>query len=83
MPRPKNNEQYHISWCVFTTLFKNAMSEKVLAGKVLEFKSFLVTPLTFLGTHLLVPWRTLFTPFLYWFVLFLGPFVGIYKVVRC
>jgi hypothetical protein len=59
------------------------MSGKVLARKVLGFKRVHVTPLTFLGTHLLVPWRTPFIPFLYWFVLFLGPFVGIYKVVRC
>jgi hypothetical protein len=40
-----------------------------------------VTPLTFLGTHLLVPWRTPFTPFLYWFVLFLGPFGASIKLL--
>jgi hypothetical protein len=47
---------------VFIIIFKNAMSRKVLARKVLGFKSVQVTPLTFLGTHLVAPWRMLFIP---------------------
>jgi hypothetical protein len=37
---------------VFTVISKNAMSRKVLARKDLGFKCVQVTPLTFLGTHL-------------------------------
>jgi hypothetical protein len=68
---------------VFMVLSNNAMSENVLARKVLKFKSVHVTPLPFLRTYMLVPWKRPFTPFSYWFILFLGPFVGIYKVARC
>jgi hypothetical protein len=39
------------------------MSIKVLASKVLGFKCVLVTSLTFLKTHLVPPWRMMFTPF--------------------
>jgi hypothetical protein len=68
---------------VFTVLSKNAMSRKVLTRKVLRFKSVQVTPLTFLETHLVAHWKILLTSFRFWFVIFLGSFVGIYKVVRC
>jgi hypothetical protein len=61
---------------VFTVISKNAMSRKVLARKVLGFKCVQVTPLTFLGTHLVAPWKMLFTPFRYWFVIFLGLLKG-------
>jgi hypothetical protein len=37
---------------VFIVISKNAMSRKVLARKVLEFKCVQETPLTFLGTYL-------------------------------
>jgi hypothetical protein len=59
------------------------MSIKVLDKKVLGFKCVLVTPLIFLKTHLVVPWRMLFIPFQYWFVLFLWLFMRIYKIIRC
>jgi len=52
------------------------MSRKILARKVLGFKCVHVTPLTFLRTHLVVPWKILFTPFRYWFVIFLGLLKG-------
>jgi hypothetical protein len=57
---------------VFTVISKNAMSRKVLVRKVLGFKCVQVTPLTFLGTHLVAHWKMLFTLFRYWFVIFLG-----------
>jgi hypothetical protein len=51
--------------------------EKFWLRKVLGFKCVHVTPLTFLGTHLVAPWKMLFTPFMYWFVIFLGLLNGV------
>jgi hypothetical protein len=48
---------------VFTVISNNAMSIKVLVRKVLGFKCVLMTSLTFLKTHLVTPWRMMFTPF--------------------
>jgi hypothetical protein len=48
---------------VFTILFKNAMSIKVLVRKGLRFKCVQMTPFTFLRTHIVAHWRILFTPF--------------------
>jgi hypothetical protein len=61
---------------VFTVISKNAISRKVLARKVLGSKCVQVTPFTFLGTHQVAHWKMLFTPFRYWFVIFLWLFIG-------
>jgi hypothetical protein len=44
-------------------LSNNAMTVKVLARKVLGFKSVILTPFTFPGTNLVTPWIILFTLF--------------------
>jgi hypothetical protein len=52
-------------------LSNNAIFRKVMVRKVLGFKCILMTLLTFIGTHLIAPWRMLFTPFTYLFFFFL------------
>jgi hypothetical protein len=64
----KKKKKKKIASVGLTALSKNAMYEKVLAKKVLGFRSVIVTPLTFLETNLVAPWIIQFTPlaFSFW-----------------